>query len=389
MKRLNSELLFALLRSAVSGRPLEPAQRESFSAEQLPKLAEIAQLHDIAHLVALALQNNGLVENTDAAWQPFASALRGAVYRCERMNRTIEELGSVLETARIPFVFLKGAVLREMYPEKWMRTSGDVDVLVQAKDLQAATAAILATKNYTVVNHGSHDIGLKAVIGTRVELHYDLVEPCEAKNASRVLQGVWEQVTQCEGWKYRCEMTPAFFCFYHIAHMAKHFTVGGCGIRTFLDIWVLSQAGEQWISADALLEEAGLKTFARRAGQLSRVWFDGAVPVDADKQMEAYILRGGTFGTTDNRVAVQQSNQGGRMGYFRSRVFASRDKLERYYPVLKKHPWLLPVMQVRRWLWLLRPSIAQMAKRELAVNRDLSEDKAADMQSFMRDLGLQ
>ena len=57
-------------------------------------------------------------------------------------------------------------------------------------------------------------------------------------------------------------------------------------------------------------------------------------------------------------------------------------------PFLKKHPYLLPVMQLRRWFMLLRPSVAKMAKSEIAANNTLDKEKAEQMQAFLARLGL-
>ena len=57
-------------------------------------------------------------------------------------------------------------------------------------------------------------------------------------------------------------------------------------------------------------------------------------------------------------------------------MFIPYAKLKRYYPILDKHRWLMPIMQVRRWFMLLRPDVASMAKREIAVNSNLEKTKA-------------
>ncbi len=382
----NTDLLLELLRSAITGKPLE--NKGSLSQEQLRWLYQVSRQHDLAHLVALALQSNGLLSKGEEAWKPFGTALQKAVFRDERMEHTVQWMCNILEAHKIPFVPLKGAVLRKMYPESWMRTSADLDILIHPEDMTAAVD-FLTAEGFAIISRGSHDVGLRAENKTHVELHFELMEMGKAQNANVVSGDVWQQVQLCPGWQYRYEMTPGFFYFYHIAHMAKHFAAGGCGFRTFLDIWVLTQAGEQWTDATALLEQAQLQTFAQAVDRLSKVWFDGQQPTETDRKMEEFILCGGIFGTVGNRVALQQHGHGGKKGYITSRLFASREKLTGYYPILKKRPWLMPVMQVRRWLWLLRPRVSRMAKGELAANRRLEKDRAEDMHGFLKDIGLQ
>ena len=49
------------------------------------------------------------------------------------------ECCNALEKAQIPFVPLKGSVIRKYYPEAWMRTSSDIDVLVHKEDVEKTT----------------------------------------------------------------------------------------------------------------------------------------------------------------------------------------------------------------------------------------------------------
>ena len=96
------------------------------------------------------------------------------------------------------------------------------------------------------------------------------------------------------------------FYFYYIAHMAKHFVeTGGCGIRPFLDIWVLNHRIDfDREKRDKLLSDGGLDVFAKQAELLSEVWFGNAEHTEITRQMETYILRGGVYGANTNRIAV-------------------------------------------------------------------------------------
>ncbi|MBR6794856.1 MAG: hypothetical protein IKM52_01960, partial [Clostridia bacterium] len=71
-----------------------------------------------------------------------------------------------------------------------------------------------------------------------------------------------------------------------------------------------------------------------------------------------------------------------------SRIFVPYDNLKRYYPILEKHAWLTPIMQIRRWFMLLQPSVAKMAKRELQTNYSIDKAKAEEMNFFLDSIGL-
>ncbi len=384
MKNETVSLMFALIRSVIGGKPLTEKERETYSHIELPELMELAKKQDVAHIVAWSQKNNGLAaeENADRA-------IFKAVYRYESINYEYERLCAALEAAKIPFMPLKGSVIRKYYPEAWMRTSCDIDVLVKRTDLDAAVAFLERELGYVEEKRETHDVSLHGEGGVHIELHFDLVEEDYANEAIEVLSSVWDNSRPKEGCEYLYEMSDEFFYFYHVAHMAKHVEIGGCGVRPFIDLWYLDRLENADVGKrDALLSRGGLLRFASAARKMSRVWFDADEHDGLSKQMQNYILHGGLYGSADNRVAIMQKKRGGKLGYFMSRVFVPYDRLVRYYPILKRHRWLLPLMQVRRWFMIFDPEIASMAKRELSTNSKLNSTRADEMNAFLDEIGL-
>ena len=251
MDQRNNKILFALLRSAICGTRLTEEERNNYSPDLLQDLLKISSKHDVVHLLVFGLKQNELIskENSD-----IEKCILKAVYRYERLRYEYENLCSALEKAQIPFLPLKGSVIRKYYPEAWMRTSCDIDVLVHREDLENAISYLVSNQNYVEKERATHDVSLFTQTGIHVELHFDLVEEGRAKNAIDVLQSVWENVTLHEKSEYWYEMTDAYFYFYHIAHMAKHFENGGCGIRPFIDLWILDHIQDiDLIARDGLL----------------------------------------------------------------------------------------------------------------------------------------
>lgn len=270
-----------------------------------------------------------------------------------------------------------------------MRTSCDIDVLVQRENLAKAISHLTEDLQYVRRGRTAHDVSLHSPTGVHIELHFDLVEEGRANNAIDVLRSVWKNVTLCEKSKHQYEMSDAFFYFYHIAHMAKHFEVGGCGVRPFIDLWILDHIeGVDKSKRDELLSSGGLLKFADVSRTLSEVWFSGREPDALTLQVQDFLLHGGAFGSAENRVALHQKARGGRIGYIMSRVFVPYARLKRYYPIVEERPWLTPFVQVRRWFMLLKPDVASMAKRELAANAKITKSTADEMSAFLDNVGL-
>lgn len=380
------EILFALLRTAVFEVKLTQNEKEKYSSDMLQDLFEVAQKHDVEHLLAFGLRKNGLMPNEN---MDIRKKILKAVYRYDRLNQEYENICSAFEDAQIPFLPLKGSVLRSYYPEPWMRTSCDIDILVHEEDLGKAIAYLTGECDYNEGDRTTHDVSLFSPQGVHLELHYDLAEEGCANNAISILSEVWGNVSLHEGSYYWYEMNDEFFYFFHIAHMAKHFETGGCGIRPFIDLWILDHMKNVEQSfRDELLKRGKLLTFADKVRTLSGVWFEQKEVDTISLQMQDFILHGGSYGSIDNRIALNQKDRGGKFGYLMSRIFVPYEKLKRYYPILEKMKWLTPLMQVRRWFMLLNPNVAKMAKSELKNNKDIDSAKADEMYLFLENIGL-
>lgn len=387
MEQRMNQILMSLLHSAITGEPMTQDEKNRYTDTDLPRLQKVSRKHDIAHLVAMGIEQN--VPMTDETKEWVKQEVVRAMHRYQRMNGMTQSLCQILEEGKIPFLPLKGAILREYYAEPWMRTSCDTDILVHEENLEQAIHCLTERYEYTLSRKGSHDVTLTHKNGAHLELHYTLMEDGVASASSQVLNRVWQHAFLKEGKESWYEMDDGMLYFYHIAHMAKHFENGGCGIRPFIDLWLLDRLeNADTAGREELLEQGNLRKFARAAQRLSRVWMDGESHDEITLQMENFILRGGVYGTTENRVAVQQQQRGGAVKYAVSRLFLPYDVIKFHYPILNQYPWLLPVMEVRRWLELAFGGRAVSSFRELKQNSTISADAAGRTRAFLDEIGL-
>lgn len=382
----NEQLFFTLLRSAICGTKLTDNEINHYSDDVFRDLLKMSSKHSIANLIVLGLRDNKLIDRNGAETQRY---ILKTAYRCECMQNEYKNLCDVLEKAQIPFIPLKGSIIRQYYPEAWMRTTCDIDILVHEEDIEKAKALLVNEHCYTDHGKGSHDVSLYSPRGFHIELHYSLIEEGRANESAVVLENVWNMVTVRQGWEYFYEMPDDLFYFYHIAHMAKHFENGGCGIRPFIDLWILDRLDSVDTSKrDSLLNKGKLLTFANVARRLSRIWLENAEHDNVTLQMEEYILRGGIYGNNTNRIMVQQQKKGGRIKYALSKIFIPYDVIKFHYPILQKHRWLTPFMEVRRWCKLIFCGHLKRTTKELKYNSSVSNDDATNMQKFLSDIGL-
>ena len=381
------QIMFALIRKVICDTEMPEEIKSHLTPEILPQLYAISKLHDMAHLVSQVLSDFGLL-GEDEISQKFQKQQMLAFYRYQRINYAFEEICRVLENEKIPFVSLKGSVIRRYYPEPWMRTSSDIDFLVRADDIEKIKSVMESNLKIQYKSTWHHEHSFFTESGVHIEFHDELNPDDHRKN--NILENAWNYVELVKNSNYHFEMNGEMFYFYHIAHMAKHFENGGCGIRPFLDLWILEHRVEYSDEArNHLLEQGGLLPFANACRKLSAIWFDHGMHDTTTKQMQNYILLGGVYGTLDNRVAVHQNQKGGRIKYIVSRIFLPYDSLKFMYPILQKHRWLMPVMQVRRWFRLLFKGRLKSSLHELNVNKTMSQEKISETVELLTKLGLQ
>lgn len=381
-----NEILFTLLRSQIC-EDEKIAVAESLSQDTLAELYRISKAHDLAHIISNGLHKQGLL-GADETSQKFRNAQMSAVLRYQRMQYALEQIAEVFEKEEIPYIPLKGAILRSFYPQNWMRTSCDIDILVRQEDLQHATQALVKTLAYRAADRTEyHDISLFSKNGVHLELHFSIKENME--NIDRLLSKVWEYASPVTKDSCCHRQTNEYFLFHHIAHMSYHFVRGGCGIKPFMDLYILrnKMAYEENVVAD-YCKQCGIETFYRHVLDVTDIWFGNKSHTPVSLRIEQYILKGGVYGTLENQVLVAQSKQGSKLKYFLLRIFMPYDSLKDYYPVLQKHPYLFPVMQICRWFRILFCGDTKRSMKELSYNSNISRSQAEEMKDFLNQIGL-
>lgn len=388
------EILIALLRSTITGEILSEEEKEQFPYEMLPEVYAMAAKHDVAHLLGQALYVNGLNEEAEKQQKDCMAKVQQAqwmaVYRYEMIQGELNVLCEALEKEGIPFLPLKGSVLRAYYPEPWMRTSCDIDILIHEEDVEKAVTALTEKYAYSYEGKDSHDVSLYSKTKVHLELHFRLIEEGRANQSDKVLTRVWEMAQLADGLEYHYVMPDALFYLYHVAHMAKHFQIGGCGMRSVMDLWILNQIEERDEKGRAdLLEQSGLLSFARAIESLSSTWFSCTEMTKGIKQLEQYILQGGVYGTLENKIVIQQKIRGGKLQYAWSRIFLPYERMQYDYPILQKYKWLIPVMQVRRWIRILALGRAKRSFKELHYSQKISTTEQDFIREMLEEIGLE
>lgn len=261
---------------------------------------------------------------------------------------------SALEEAGIAYLPLKGVVIKNYYPKPGLRQFSDNDILYDKRrrnDVKQIMHALGFAGKQTGVNHDEY---YKQPV-FNFEMHTDLLP--EYKENYSYFQDIWQRaVRQGTGYEYR--MTDNDFYLYHIAHMEKHFCNNGTGLRYFVDQYYLEkyQVWEDREKLEEELEKMSLLSFERKISRLTRALF-GMEKIDLhDKELLelfAYIMGSGAYGKYENGVQNWLDQNHSKAAYVIHRIFPEDYVLRSRFPILKKAPWLKPVMVI--WRILLIP----------------------------------
>ena len=321
------KIMFALIRQALKGEEMSEELKNLITPQTLERLYKLSKSHDLTHLLADSLDKNGLLIAPPIR-NAFIQQRNMAIYRYEQQRYEFEQICEALAEEEIAYIPLKGSILRDYYPQAWMRTSCDIDILIKQGDLKKASQALVSKLDYNYESSNSHDESFYSPSGVHLELHHSLLEDCVNREASEFLDGVWEECSPCEDCSYRMQMSNEFFYFYHIIHMSKHILNGGCGIKPFLDLWIMDESFTlDKARVNKWLEKCNLLSFTKEARKLVEFWLNDGECEDGTKLFEEFLLTGGVYGTAKNRVSVERSQEGGKFKYINLEMSASSKEL--------------------------------------------------------------
>lgn len=374
------EYLTPLIRSAITGeKPVLPGDAD----DRFEKIIGLSTAHEIAPLVSAALLKYGCISDENHI-KEAQKIIYKATYRDTKNDYTYNLAADILSSEKIPFVPLKGIIIKHLYPESFMRLSCDIDILVHKSNFKRAVAALEKVGFHMNGDLMFHDVSL-LYDDSNLELHFSICE--NNKNLDGILGDVWNYTVKSEGCKYT--QTNEYFMFHHIAHMAYHFLAGGCGIRPFIDYWILK---DKWSFDEKelikLCKKAKVEAFYSAVKQLTDVWFEGKSHTDITKRIEKYILVGGAYGVFPNNAAAYTVTKGGKKKYILSLAFPKYANMKVLYPKLNRAPFLLPFFYIYRIYEKTLGRNSTSAKSTYRAIARQSSDEVNEVASLLKTLKL-
>ncbi|MBO7310639.1 MAG: nucleotidyltransferase family protein, partial [Clostridia bacterium] len=210
MNKITS-IMMSSVRTQVLGMPRVAVSE--LTEEEGKALYLLSRSHDMVHIVASELYGQGVSLGSAELANKFQKQQLVAVYRHESIVYELGEICRTLSEHKISHIPLKGAVMRNFYPEGWMRTSADIDVLVKPEELDAAIEALKNDLEYSGEKRDRHDVSMFSPSGVHLELHFDTVEEGRAVNSNAVLSEFWEHSSPESEGGYTYVTDDAMFYF--------------------------------------------------------------------------------------------------------------------------------------------------------------------------------
>ena len=386
MERLVN-VLVQLIRYEIAMPGIDDSCLDSVSEELLIELFTMAKKHGLAALVGHALQEQHLLERNQAD-ALFSQEILNTIYHYEKKKYVYQIVCETLEKGQISYIPLKGVRLWHYYPEPWMRTSCDIDILVRKEEIHVAENLLTSVLGFVKSSESAYDTSLFSPDGIHIEFHHSLMEHGRARWSSQVLDQVWEYASPVRSGSYEYKMEDAMLYFYHIAHMAKHFESGGCGIKLFLDLWFMMEHINQRSRIDEFLKNSGLVAFENAMCQLCQVWFSGKEHDRDTLKLEKFVLDSGAYGTREHLYLANQRKYRGKFRYLFSRIFLPYEKLKYRYPSVKRWPILTPIFAIFRLLQFLFGRKRTFMREYLGVLKNDLVDKAESIDNILDFVGL-
>lgn len=312
-----------------------------------------------------------------------------AALTSEAQISAIARISEEFEKEKLDYMFFKGVHVKKLYPRAEMRVMGDADMLMRM-DQTEQVFTVLERLGYKKTAEDDQEYMFESK-DIRLEPHKYLASPVNPKYYKYFGTG-WD-IAQRKGDSHEYVLSPEDHLLYLVVHFAKHYTIGGIGLRHMLDFWVYEKEVDELdkVLFEQKLKKLNLKEFYSNIRHTLDAWFgDGAWDEMATDITNA-IFKSGSYGTNEARqTATDFRNTGGKNAKWKSvlrTIFPPVSEKKYEFPILQKCPWMLPFIWICVWgkiLLFKRHRIKEQHERIKAI----SSDKINEFESHLKNIGL-
>lgn len=379
--------IIALIKSAVTGE--KEALPEDF---ELEKAIPLIKAHHIVPLVYEGALRCGIDQTKEVMQQMFQYYCRAAQIN-KRQTQMLNKVFSAFDEHDIDYMPVKGCIIKKLYQKPEHRMMGDADVLIRMEQYEKIVTIVQKMGFHWTSESDSHYVWESDAL--KIELHKSLFTEDQGMLASFFSDGWSFAKTRDKG----CHsMTPEDTYVYLFAHFAKHYLLGGVGLRQLVDLWVFKRTHPNMneVYIQTAMEHLHLGKFHQNIYRTISWWFEDGEADDVTQMIAKIIFANGSWGSIGTYVIAQGAHDAhgssplldGRFAYIRRRVFPGMKNMRMRYPILKKTPYLVPVV----WVYHLVSralSATGGAKQQIRNLSVLTKDNVDKQRKLLEAVGLE
>lgn len=301
------------------------------------KLYELAKKHKVNNFLKDWAEENC---QSDEIKKLIQNDYNMQIMKDTNQNIELEKMLTEFEKNGIEAIIVKGAIIKEIYPQNYMRQMCDIDIMIHEKDFKKALKIMKNLGFYQFYNHEKH-LTLKKDPFVVVEIHRKLI--LEKDVGHDYFLDVWPRCVKYKNYKNIYQLSREDSYIFCILHLIIHFKSTGIHLRDVLDVYLYQEKYKDVLDYNKLKEQfikLGVSDFEENIKKIAYKWFSSDKIEDFD-EIEKFILNGTNL---NNMVQYNIGKDEGRGKYLLNLFFPSYKVMKNKYPVLEKQPVLLPIM---------------------------------------------
>ena len=253
------------------------------------KLYQLAKAHSVSNFLQKWAQKDC---QSQAIKEEINQDYTSQIVKDTNQNIEIEKLLYRLEQNNIKTLVVKGVIMKDIYPQNYMRQMCDIDILVEDNDFKKVTKMIREMGFHKLYNHEKHLVLTKPPFMI-IELHRKLILQKDVVGYE-YFKDIWPLCMPYNNNKniYQLDRTHAYvFC---ILHLLTHFKFTGIKIKDILDVYLYEETYKQDLDHEKLnqiFQDLDITDFAKNIKEISYKWF-GEQALDEFDEVEKFILKG-------------------------------------------------------------------------------------------------
>lgn len=390
MNKIYCQLIYLL---ACGVNNISP-KKEYLQDVDVQGLYYISASHQLDALVGTTLKKTGI--SLPKEWE---DAISKAVRKTILFQAERTKLLNFMESKGIWYLPLKGIVMKEYYPALGMRQMSDNDILYDGQYCEEIRNYMIS-QGYSgnSIGQGCHDVYQKEPV-FNFELHRLLYENAHLEGWKEYYQNVKDRLVLNNGSRYGYHFKDEDFYVYIMAHAYKHYAVSTIGIRNLLDFYVFLKEKEQKMDFAYIERECAIlkiSAFEKQNRELckkvfgedsvEKIWNMQDFLQKDEIEMLDYYLTKGPYKTAEdlleNRIRKDQEKSGShsKIRYIMNRAFSVHG-ICWYFPIVRKHKWLLPIGFIGRGFQVLfNKKRRRKMQQELKIVERLKSESMEEQQ---------